>query len=202
MKTVTDPHLWINLVKLYSLSILSIFHNLVNTSSEYIDRLKKRLLVHDAEAYFTLGTWYKDGGMGLPKNRKKALELLNKGSKLGSPRAHYQLAQAYFTGEGVERDLKKENHYLELAAMSGHEVARHNLGGVEVDNGNMNRAMKHFMLSAKAGFDASLKAVADGYKDGHVTKDDYATTLRVYQSSCKEMKSEQRTKAEIKGGWK
>ena len=55
--------------------------------------------------------------------------------------------------------------------------------------------MKHFMIAAKAGFDLSLKEVGEGYKRGHVTKDEYAQTLRAYKASQDEMKSEQRTKA-------
>lgn len=55
--------------------------------------------------------------------------------------------------------------------------------------------MKHFMFAAKSGFDLSLKQVGEGYKDGHVTKDDYASTLRVHKASQDEMISEQRTKS-------
>lgn len=63
--------------------------------------------------------------------------------------------------------------------------------------GNMDRAMKHFMIAARSGMDVSLKEVGEGYKAGHVTKDEYASTLRVYKDAVDEMKSEQRTKAEI-----
>ena len=45
--------------------------------------------------------------------------------------------------------------------------------------------MKHFMIAAKAGFDLSLKEVGEGYKRGHVTKDEYAQTLRAYKASHK-----------------
>ena len=41
----------------------------------------------------------------------------------------------------------------------------------------------------------ALKAVGQGYKDGFVTKDDYASTLRAYRDAVAEMKSVQRTKA-------
>ena len=59
----------------------------------------------------------------------------------------------------------------------------------------MCRAMKHFMIAARSGYDESLKKVGEGYKAGHVTKDDYTKSLRAYQCSIDEMKSEGRTKA-------
>ena len=67
----------------------------------------------------------------------------------------------------------------------------------------MNRATKHFMIAARAGFEESLKVIGQGYKHGLVTKDEYASTLRAYQVSVNEMKSEERTKAaKIQGGSK
>jgi len=53
--------------------------------------------------------------------------------------------------------------------------------------------MKHFMIAARAGCDTSLKEVGEGYKVGHVTKDEYARTLRAYQETSIEMKSTQRS---------
>ena len=60
----------------------------------------------------------------------------------------------------------------------------------------MDRATKHFMIAARSGYDASLKKVGEGYKAGHVIKEDYASTLRAYHSSLQEMKSEQRAIAD------
>ena len=74
-------------------------------------------------------------------------------------------------------------------------MARHNLGTIEMSNGDINRAMKHFMIAAKSGLEKSLKMVGEGYKGGFVTKDEYTSTLRAHQVSVDEMKSEQRTRA-------
>jgi len=57
--------------------------------------------------------------------------------------------------------------------------------------------MKHWMIAARSGHDKSLKKVGEGYKDGHVTKDDYTKTLSTYQLSVNAMKSVQRTEAGI-----
>ena len=54
------------------------------------------------------------------------------------------------------------------------------------------------MIAANSGCHKSLKSVGEGYKEGLVTKDEYAKTLRACKDSIDEMKSEQRIKAEAK----
>ena len=44
-------------------------------------------------------------------------------------------------------------------------------------------------------FKHSFDAVKGGYKNGYVTKEEYANTLRSYQKSQEEMKSNARDKA-------
>ena len=74
-------------------------------------------------------------------------------------------------------------------------MARHILGLLEGNAGNDERAMKHFMVAARAGDNESLDKVKQGFMEGYVTKDDYAGTLRAYHESQTEMKSEARDKA-------
>ena len=50
-----------------------------------------------------------------------------------------------------------------------------NLGLIE-KNGNLHRALKHFVLAANAGHEEALEGVKIGYKHGFVTKDEYAQT--------------------------
>ena len=104
------------------------------------------------------------------------------------------IAKMYHLGHGVERDEEKSKHHLKLAAIGGHELARHYLGLTEEQIGNMDKAMKHFMIAARCGDDESLKKIREGYKAGHVTKEDYTSTLSAYQLSANEMKSKQRAK--------
>ena len=86
-------------------------------------------------------------------------------------------------------DKKKARHYYELAAMNGSVMARHNLGADEYEAGYDQRAMKHFILAARAGDKLSSDMVKEGYMAGYVTKGQYANTLREYQKSQDEMKS-------------
>ena len=55
---------------------------------------------------------------------------------------------------------------------------------------------KHFILAAKAGYKLSLDELKEGFMDGMITKEEYANTLRAYQTRYDEMKSEDREKAQ------
>ena len=94
-------------------------------------------------------------------------------------------------------DKKKAKYYYELAAINGSVEARHNLGCLEGNSGNINRAKKHYILAARAGHKQSLDMVKEGFMRGIVTKDEYANTLRAYQQQRDEMKSDDRDKAGI-----
>ena len=146
-------------------------------------------------AYYQLAGDYTKGTNGMPQDWVKANELLLKAGELGCAVGYYWLGYSYDYGRGVEADKKKGKHYYELAAKRGNVIARHNLGLLEGKAGNHERAMKHFMVAARAGDNESLDKVKQGFRSGHVTKDEYAGTLRAYHESQTEMKSEARDKA-------
>ena len=149
----------------------------------------------NANAFYMLGVYYAEGEMGLPQDRQKANDLYLKAGELGCAGAYHNLGNSYYSGErGVDVDRKKAKHYWELAAMNGHVAARYNLGCVEAQAGNLHRATKHFILAARAGHDKALGMVKQGFMGGIVGKDEYANTLRAYQKSVDEMKSEARDK--------
>jgi len=160
---------------------------------EDLKRLKKRMKLNDVGAFYTMGYLYSNGDCGLPKNKNKSFELMNQAAELGSSDAHYNLGNWYSQGRHVVRDKNKATHHYMLAAIGGHELARFNLGTMEGNNRNHDKAMKHHMIAARCGFDESLATVGAGYKVGFVTKDDYASTLRAHKASQDEMKSEERT---------
>jgi len=151
--------------------------------------------VNNANACYHLAGFYEDGVMGMPLDFAKANELYLRAGELGCAEAYYNLGNSYLNGEGVEVDKKKAKHYWELAAMNGDVFARHNLGCDELEAGNIGRAMKHFILAARARHKKSLGNVKVGFKNGLVTKDEYANTLRAYQYQQDEMKSDSRDKA-------
>ena len=93
--------------------------------------------------------------------------------------------------------MKKAVHHYQIAAMMGNVVARHNLGCTEYQRGNNHCAMRHFMIAAKCGVKHSMHCVNAGFRAGYVTKEEFEKTLRDYQASCDETKSDQRDKAVI-----
>jgi hypothetical protein len=54
--------------------------------------------------------------------------------------------------------------------MNGDVKARYILGCMEGKAGNIDRAYKHFILSARAGCKEFLDAVKKGFMTGYVTK--------------------------------
>ena len=146
-------------------------------------------------AFFLLAGYYARGMLGLTQDDSKSNELLVRGGQLGYSEAYYNLGHSYYMGRGVNVDKKKAQHFYELAAMGGNVSARHNLGLLEYRAGNQHRAFKHFILAARAGHETSLDAVKIGFRNGLVTKDVYASTLRAHHESQKEMKSDARDKA-------
>ena len=161
--------------------------------AEESKRMKKCMDSNNAYAFCVLARNYKYGD-SKPQNFAKANELYLKAGELGCPEAYLNLGSLYKIGRGVERDKKKVKHYWELAAMGGCVTARHNLGCLEGDAGNQQRARNHFMIAAKAGYKDSFDTVKKGYMAGYFTKDEFTNTLIAYQQRHDEMKSEMRDK--------
>ena len=162
---------------------------------ERIERFTKRVEMNDPKAIFNLGCDYDQGTFGYSQNRNKAIELWHRAGKLGFAESYHNIGNAYLHGDGVERDMRKAQHYWELAAMGGDAMARYNLGVYEKQDGNMVRSLKHFMISIEGGFSDPLTKIKELYTKGHVTKDDYARALRARQSYLDEIRSDQRDRA-------
>ena len=166
------------------------------TEKEYIERVKKRAEGDDAMAVYNLGCLYYDGESGLRQNTAKAHKLWLRAGELGEVRAYTSLAISYFNGRGARgMDDKKAKHYHELAAMGGQYKSRDILGDIEWDAGNFERALKHWMISARAGYDISLKAIRKAFVSGYVSKDEFEMVLRAQKESKDKTKSHQRDAA-------
>ena len=165
------------------------------SEEEGIERVKKRMEVDDAYAFFMMGCNYSDGRHGLPQNSTNAVELWHKAGRFG----YNNLGQAYYIGWGVERDEEMARHYYELAAMEGDVDARYNLGEFKENTGNYDRALKHYMIAVRGGHTQSVKAIQRMYKNGHAAKDHYANALQYHQAYLNEIKSPQRDEAAALG---
>eukprot|EP00984_Skeletonema_dohrnii_P025497 scaffold14678_cov75-Skeletonema_dohrnii-CCMP3373.AAC.3 len=113
-----------------------------------------------------------------------AFEYYTKAAELGDVEAH------------VEKDKEKEIYHLEEAAIGGHPSARYDLGCEEEESGNIERAVKHWIISANLGDDESIKELMEYFKEGFVSKDDLAAALRAHKAAVDATKSPQREAAE------
>ena len=166
-----------------------------SSQEEIIERVKKRIDCGDDKAMHGLAMYYRDGLYGFPQDYTKALEMYHRAGNLGSAESYNNIGVAYDNGRGVEVDKKKAIHYFELAAMQGESTARYNLGEMEEKAGNMERALKHYMIAVKDGDKDSLKQIQLFYSNGQASKEDYTKALQSYQSYMGEIKSKQRDEA-------
>ena len=166
------------------------------SSDEEKNRMLKKLVEKgNAAAYNKLASCYAQGTNGIPRDHQKAAELWLKAGELGCAEAYSQLGFLYYNGIGVEGDKKKAKHYWELAAMKGDVIARYQLGCEEGQAGNEHRAMKHFILAARAGLPECLDKVKTGFMYSLVSKDEFEQNLRASHERQNEMKSDARDAA-------
>ncbi len=156
--------------------------------------LMRRVGANDPVALATVGSWrfQKEDYAG-------ALEYFNRAAGMGSVEAHNNLSIMYRFGKGVEMDEKKWYYHCARAAIGGMLHARSRLGYYEMKNGKFRKGMMHFIIAANLGDDESLKMLKFGYRDGLVSKEDFAAALRAHQAAVDATKSPQRELAEKEG---
>ena len=161
------------------------------TEEEADKQMMKRIEANDPVA---ISEW---GGKQYIKGEYQiAFEYWSKAAELGVAQAHFHLAVLYQEGVGVEKDEGKEIHHLEEAAIGGHPYARRCLGCVENDNGNIERAIKHWIIAAKLGDDRSIKCLMEAFKLGCLSKEDLTAALRAHKAAVDATTSPQRNIAE------
>ena len=94
----------------------------IPSAKEALQRYKIRMELNDAEAFYNLGLHYRDGKFGLTKNIKKAFELWERATELGSLEGCFCLARSYYMGVGVKKDAKLGIYYMTKAALRGVEI--------------------------------------------------------------------------------
>ena len=143
-------------------------------------RMMKRVKANDPVAMSQMGTKCFSEG-----DYDGAFEYLTKAAELGDLMAHYHSGVLHMNGEGVQKDEEKMVYHWEMAAIGGHPMARHLLAIIEEDNGNMERAVKHYIIAASLGDELSMKRLWKA-------KEDLDATLRSHHAAIDAMKSEQR----------
>ena len=167
-------------------------HPLPKTMEEADKMIMNRVAANDPVALHIFGMNHYSKG-----DYDGAIKYWTKAAEFGGAKAHYELFIIYINGKDVQKDEKKGLFHLEEAAILGHPEARCFLGAHEerscrVERGRIHRAVKHWIIAANLGLDRSIKTLKECYKDGHVSKEDFAAALRAYQVAVNAMKSPQR----------
>ena len=135
----------------------------------------------------------------MAKDVPRAIELWTEAAELGSIDAHNNLGHVYYFGDGIKQDKPRGIHHWQQAAMKGNALSRHELGAVELNEGNYDLSLQHWMISAKMGLEFSLNEIKTMFIKGQATKAQYTEALRGYQGAVEEMKSPQREEAKRLG---
>ena len=162
---------------------------------ELLAMIQARVKKIDPVAIYHLGAKYCSGHLGLQKNMRRAVELWTEAAELGSIEALFSLGVAYRRGDGVQQDEATAAEFHKKAAMRGHVESRHYLGLIEGDKGNYDRAVRHFLISAKMGHTDSVEAIKKYFMAGVATKEQYTQALKGYQDAVAETKSHDRDEA-------
>ncbi|KAL7528364.1 hypothetical protein ACHAWF_002536 [Thalassiosira exigua] len=163
------------------------------SGKKLVEMTRKRIKEYDdANAIYILASCYWFGIYEVENNDKKATRLYFEAYIKGYRGATEDIGHAYLLGRGVDHNQGLSMKWYTLAAVEGRVLARRILGCMERNAGNICRAMKHLLIAASAGDDESLKDLMQGYKAGHVKKDDIEKALRAHHQAKNDMKSNRR----------
>jgi len=167
-----------------------------DNDAEMVEMMQKRVDAKDPAAIDHLGDLCYNGMFGLEKDESRGIKLWSEAAELGMTKAHFNLGTLFFYGRGgVTQDKAKAILYWEDGAKQGDAMSRHMLGLVEMGNVKVDRAVRHFVISAKMGYDNSLDALKEIFASGYATKQQYVEALKGYQDAMEETKSPQRDEA-------
>ncbi|EJK77368.1 hypothetical protein THAOC_00802, partial [Thalassiosira oceanica] len=168
-----------------------------DNDTDTLAMVQARVAKNDPAAICFLGKKYFFGDYGLKKDMERAVRLWEEAAELGSVDALFSLGNSYDLGDGVKQDKAKAVAFYAKAAMQGHVDCRHNLGYFEGKKGNHDRAVRHWLISAKMGGEQSLELIKKFFRAGFATKEQYAEALKGYQDAVEEMKSHDRDEAKV-----
>jgi len=159
-----------------------------------IKALKKLMKKKNPDAFMQMAKHYKRGECGVIQSDTRVLEMLIEAAELGNAHALAVIGKFYKDGLVVERDISKALNFGEVAAKNGYILANL-LASLNDKNGNTDECIQHLVVTASAGDEEAMDILMTKYKQKLLRKEDLTQTLRAYQTSRNEMKSEDRENA-------
>ena len=157
--------------------------------------VQKRASAKDPVVIESIATAYYMGSYGLQQDIPWAIELWTEAARVGNLIAQCNLGCRYYYGKDVEQDVARGISHMQHAAIQGQPSSRYDLGYHEYENVNHELAVRHWMISAKMGYEISLDAIKIMFTRGHATEAQYAEALRSYQNAVEATESTQREEA-------
>ena len=159
-----------------------------------LKRIMKQAETGEHDDMGRIGEYYFDGQMGLKQDKAEGLKWYHRAVEAGSGRAAFSVGMCYYEGDGVDKDDDKALEYLQKAAELDFIPAFYVIGSFNMNIGEVEKGMLNYRKAAMCGYcdDWLFDLLREGFKDGYITKDEYAYTLRENQKACNEMKSDGR----------
>lgn len=134
-----------------------------------VSKYQKAAEQGNAEAQYSVGTFYKYGGGGVKKDLTKAAYWYRKAAEQGNFGGQYRLGECYQFGKGVKKDSAKAVYWYRKAAAQGLYVAEKKL-----------EQFKDMPIVIDFAIDeVFVESVKDGVKDEYKITD--VDVLRIYR---------------------
>ena len=146
---------------------------------------------NDPTAMNELGSIYLEGKYGLSKNLTKAEELFKRSYDLGNPTAAQRLFELY-NHHIPDADKVLMMKYLEEGARRGSAHSNYNLARFACLDSNRGEEKRRLMMVARCGHDEAMGNLMVCYRQGLLSKEDLATTLRAHKAANDQGRSEPR----------
>ena len=154
----------------------------------------KRANAGQPDSMYRVADYYFRGMMGVQQDKTKGWKWFHLALEAGSGQAAWEIGTCYFYGDGVDHDVEKALEYYQMAVELGFEGAYPNIGFVLMERGEIEKGMLNFRKAVMCGisYDGFFDELRRGFKNGFITKEEYAFTLRTHQTAVDETKSEER----------
>ena len=140
-----------------------------------------------AEAAAVLGTQYREGRGGVPRDPAEAARWFKVAAENGVPEAQYNLGLMYYRGEGVPRQLYEALRWMRQAATGGHVPAQRAVGqlyltGLDTMGQDLTEA-RTWLASAASNGDRESQRLLGELDRAQAAERDYARRLQLLSAT-------------------
>lgn len=156
----------------------------------FLDELKMKANLGDAQSQWALGVCYQEGIEGAAQDDKQAVLWFRKAAEQGYAKAQYSLGMCYEDGKGVARDGSEAVQWYVKAAVQGHVDAQTWLGFIYLD-GSLGQpqvpeaAAAWFEMAGEQGDNIAQLCLGELYYEGKGVACDYKKAVSLLEAASK-----------------